>query len=76
MNVSTSGAFLYVPGGSALQVGHSIWLQFRCDGKKTLSPENGIKAVVIRVGNEMLESDGKLCIGLQFVYEQKLIPTV
>jgi len=67
--------FLYAPGGSALQVGHSVFLQFKHDGKRTLSLDNGIEAVVTRVGDELLESDGKLCVGLQFVQEQSVIPT-
>ena len=74
VNVSSSGVFLYAPGGSALQVGRSVWLQFKHDGKRTLSLDNGIEAVVTRVGDELLESDGKLCVGLQFVREQQSIP--
>ena len=75
VNVSSGGAFLHAPGGSALQVGHSVWLQFKSDGKRTLSLGKGIEAVVTRIGNELLESDGKLCVGLKFVCEQKVIPT-
>ena len=75
VNVSSSGAFLYAPGSSALQVGHSLWVQFKHDGKKSLSIRNGIEAVVTRIGDELLESDGKLCVGLQFVREQGVIST-
>ena len=71
VKVSSGGAFFYAPGSSALQVGHSVWLQFKHDGRRNLSLEKGIEAVVKRVGDELLESDGKLCIGLQFVHDQK-----
>lgn len=67
VNVSAGGAFFYAPGSSALQVGHSVWLQFKHDGRRNLSLVRGIHAVVTRVGNELLESDGKLSVGLQFV---------
>jgi len=75
VNVSSSGAFLYVPGSSALQVGHSVWVQFKHDGRRTLTLGKGIQAVVTRVGDELLESDGKLCVGIRFVQEQRVIPT-
>ncbi|MCK5114207.1 MAG: PilZ domain-containing protein [Phycisphaerae bacterium] len=75
VNVSSGGAYLYAPGSSALQVGHSVWVQFKYDGKKTISVGNGIQAIVTRVGDELLESDGKLCVGLQFLQEQNDSPT-